>query len=677
MEIDGLSSSGAESFANLLKSITEGRKTIYISVPITTGSIFLQWYQREGFIIDPSSLEYKVKHQDNVISQNCEIARKKIKSIRMNNTDALIIDPTSFFISQWTQEDYHFFWGKIIESCANKVILLDGWQYSAGCCYEFLKAVNSGIETVAENGISLGRLSGSSLISNAIQELKQNSLPTLYLERVIRELGPSVIENTPSSQSSGEYKLHRFPSTVSISQPLYKDEVLNNLANDTNIAQFISFSPGQDFKLRFARIIGINPDKTFSSKREAIVELLSRTEDHLVNIRTFEPNRPKGGEFFYGKNDPDEILSLLSLQASKGLYTIINETIDINDGGVSGVSFANIVEFAPFDTPKCVDKPEVCSLPRAMALPILERVYGFLPALNYDASIRIEFSIHPQKRGLHKDHTIIWEKEKVGTIPTSASIIWPNRFSQMIGDKVFGLLIADAIGLPVPHGIVISRSIAPFSLGRETEKWNTWMRTCPKTRVPGKYPTIAGWKDPFEFMAAKNHKSHSDDYINIASLLIQDGVYAEYSGSLISRMEKLPLIEGVHGRGDNFMVGNAKPEELPKEVMDAVIKQHEIAYSSLGPVEMEWVYDGLAVWIVQLHRLKEEIAMGKETVYPGTPESFQIFDTNHGLESLRALISEIKGTSYGIILRGDVGITSHFGDLLRSAKIPSRIERIS
>jgi len=672
MDIDGRSSSDVKSFANLLKSITDGKKTIYISVPITTGPIFLQWYHAEGSALDPSSQEYKAKHQENVISKNREIAWRKIKEIRAVNSNALIIEPTPFFISQWAQEEYHFFWGKIIEDCVNKVILLDGWQYSAGCCYEFLKAMYSGIETVAENGMPLSRGLGSSLILNAIQELKQNSLPTVYLERVTRELGLSVTDDK-TSQATGNYKSHLPLSAVSI---LYKDEILNNLANDTNIAQFVSFSPGQELKLRFARIIGINPDKNFSSNREAIKALLNRAEDGLVNIRTFKSNQPKGGEFFYGKSDPDEILSILSLQASKGLHTIVNETIDINDGGVSGVFFANIIEFAPFDTPKCVDKAGVCSLPRTMAMHVLESVYGFRPALNYNASTRIEFSIHPKKRGLHKDHTIIWEKEEVGTIPTTASIIWPNGFSQMIGDKVFGLLITDAVGLPVPQGTVIPRSIAPFSLGRATEKWNTWIRTCPRTRAPGKYPTISGWEDPFEFMKANNHDSDSDDYKNIASLLIQDGVYAEYSGSLISRVGKDPLIEGVRGRGDDFMVGNAKPEKLPKEVIDAVKKQHEKAYSTLGPIEMEWVYDGLVLWILQLHLLKEEITIEKDIIYPGKSESFQIFHTNHGLESLRALISEIKGTSHGIILRGDVGITSHFGDLLRSAKIPSRIERV-
>ena len=47
-----------------------------------------------------------------------------------------------------------------------------------------------------------------------------------------------------------------------------------------------------------------------------------------------------------------------------------------------------------------------------------------------------------------------------------------------------------------------------------------------------------------------------------------------------------------------------------------------------------------------------------------------------GLESLRGLIASLKaGGNKGITLRGDIGLTSHFGDLLRRSKIPSRIKR--
>ncbi len=247
--------------------------------------------------------------------------------------------------------------------------------------------------------------------------------------------------------------------------------------------------------------LALSPNRRFRSHREAIEVLLSKADDGLVNIRTFHPKTPKGGHFFYGKSDPSEVLNIVSQQASRGLHTIVNETIDVTDGGVSGVALGSVVEFAPFETPKCVDEPEVCSLPRSMALQILENVYGFRPSLDFEEGMRVEFSIHPRRRGLRKEHTIIWEEEWVGDCDSKAYINWPNKFSKLIGDKVFGLLVADFLRLKVPKATVIARLVAPFSFGRSTDKWDTSIKHCPKVRTPGKFPTIKGWSDPFAFMS--------------------------------------------------------------------------------------------------------------------------------------------------------------------------------
>ena len=38
--------------------------------------------------------------------------------------------------------------------------------------------------------------------------------------------------------------------------------------------------------------------------------------------------------------------ALKELSADRGLYTIVNESIDEHDGGVSGVAYRNVLEFA-------------------------------------------------------------------------------------------------------------------------------------------------------------------------------------------------------------------------------------------------------------------------------------------------------------------------------------------
>jgi hypothetical protein len=89
-------------------------------------------------------------------------------------------------------------------------------------------------------------------------------------------------------------------------------------------------------------------------------------------------------------------------------------------------------------------------------------------------------------------------------------------------------------------------------------------------------------------------------------------------------------------------------------------------------VRFEWVYDGRQPWAVQLHR-GATLSSGR-TVYPGQANTYHRFDVANEIEALRTLITKIKGTGEGIILVGNVGVTSHFGDLLRKAKIPSWIE---
>ncbi len=70
--------------------------------------------------------------------------------------------------------------------------------------------------------------------------------------------------------------------------------------------------------------------------------------------------------------------------SAAGFHVIVNETIDVSDGGVSGVLEGGIMEFAPDDTPRCVEKPGVASLPRRQAIELLTLVYGLPDAIIAD-----------------------------------------------------------------------------------------------------------------------------------------------------------------------------------------------------------------------------------------------------------------------------------------------------
>lgn len=450
----------------------------------------------------------------------------------------------------------------------------------------------------------------------------------------------------------------------------YKDKILDRLATKANVAQFVSFDPS--LEQRYSQIFAHEANDKFELIEQAINEILNQSVENLVNIRSFDPSDPKSREFIYGLKNVSEVREALQRLAASGLYTIVNETIDICDGGVSGVLLGDVIEFAPGDTPRCVEKPGTAALPRQLGLRLLETVYGFTPSLDYSPQTRVEFSIHPLRRGFLHDHTIIWELEDVGiSHEANTEIVWPNNFSRFIGDKAYGLLIAHLLELPVADTTVIARTLAPFRFGKPTGSAEVWIRTCPAVQIPGKFTTKHGWCDPFKLMATED-----PDGEKIVSILSQASVEAIYSGALVvsenQQGSEEILIEGTRGFGENFMIGQKKPISLPDEIIRSVQNLYNLAAIKLGTVRMEWVADHNQVWIVQLHR--GAVKSSGRIIYPGNVLSYHRFDVEQGLEALRGLITTINNKNEGIILVGNIGITSHFGDVLRRAKIPSKIE---
>lgn len=312
-----------------------------------------------------------------------------------------------------------------------------------------------------------------------------------------------------------------------------------------------------------------------------------------------------------------------------------------------------------------------------MGMHLLKTVYGFAPVCDFDESYRVEFSLHPHREGLNKSHTIIWEYEKFEEYEFDIKIKWPNKFSRFIGDKPFGLIIADYLGFNVPYTTVISRNVPPFSFGQETGLREKWIRTAPIVKEPGKYYTGDKWTDPFILMQKEELKG--DNKINIASVLSQSAVEAVYSGgAIVSENQVNDVIEGVAGKGDNFMVGAEYLDSLPDNVLvklKALLNEIRNYHYLLGDVSIEWVFDGTKIWLVQLNQIKEK-GLGT-TIVTGKPAKYEKFYVEDGLEQLRTKIKAIKDSNIGIELIGDVGLTSHFGDVLRHANIPSFISKIS
>jgi hypothetical protein len=566
-----------------------------------------------------------------------------------------VIDPTIVAdLEGWTQGDYRTAWARIIQEYVRSVVFANGWQFSNGCTFEFVTATKAGIETFDEAWQPIDLASGVSLLRGAVRDVSSHGLPTEFLRGILEDLesleGPR--SELIAEDLDGETRN-------------FKDAVLDSLSNYGNVAQFVSFSPNLD--IRYSRIAGHSPNATFASFGDAIEALLRAAPEGSVNVRSYHPDSPKSREFIYGLRSVQEISDALHRLSEQGLFTIANETVDVNDGGVSGVVLGEVIEFAPKDTPRCVEKPGTVSLPRTIGLSMLQHVYGFAPTLP-SGRWRIEFSVHPIARGYRRGHTILWEAEPEGASQRAAHVRWPNHFSRFLGDKAFGLLLADSFGFPVPSTVVVSRNVRPFAFGRNTGTGQSWTRTCPMEPVPGKFTTVRGWTDPFKLFAQEDPE---EKYL--ASVISQEEVRAAFSGASIANQQEVALVEGVVGFGSDFMLGREGAQVLPPSIVAAVRSLMENLVQAVGgTLKVEWAYDEEMVWILQVQQI--EYPNAGMTVVPGNPSHFRRVHVSDGIEQFRSSVAEARTSGEGVIVVGSVGITSHFGDILRRSRVPSRIE---
>lgn len=624
-----------------------GSPIIYLSGPITSGPRFVELL-RAGSDIEDARQAAMTDNNAALVA-----AARELRSARAET----VVEPSSLSVGHWSQDEYLDLWVTFIERHARLILFMPGWEYSAGAAEEFGHAVANDLRTETVSGAPISLDDGVALLCAARDDLLAanagGELTGLAgrIDDVIARLGA----------------MPR-PAKV-IRTTLRKDESLDFLAErGFNVAQFVSFSPRSGAPHQeYARVIGYGANASFGDARSAIEALFDASPEHSVNVRSFDPSNPESRRFIEGLKSPAEASALVETLAANGLHTIVNETIDKSDGGVSGVLMSNILEFAPDATPRCVEsRDSVASLPRGWGRELLATVYRFPVQLSIPLGSRLEFSLHPRPRGWRQGNIIGWEFGDGEHIDDQPMLHWPNDFSRLIGDKTFGLLVAHHIGLPVPRTTVVNRRVAPFSFGRSTG-WNeSWIRTAPLEQVPGRFTTHRGWIDPFKLMRLEDGQDQE-----VVSVLAQEGVRPLYSGALIVAADGALILEGKQGEGESLMLGTSLPEDLPVNVETEVRRLFDHASAALGPVRLEWVFDGVRAWVVQLHRGATET--GAHHLTKGDADNWVTFDVKQGLEALRAKIRGLPEGS-GLALKGRVGLTSHFADVIRKAKIPARID---
>lgn len=616
-------------------------KVIYLSTPITTGPRYLAWRRANRSISGGPSSSTDLRLRAEVISKNINAIAPLRRRIRAAFPDAHVIDPTELDRPEWDQTDYHRYWLEVIERFADVVVFAHGWEYSTGCTLEFSAALERDLPIYDDDVKPIDLRVIRSRLMQAEWELRDAGLDPKAIIAAAETVA-GVLADSPAKMVA----------------PELKDDRLYQASRWTNVAQFASFDP----HLRPRHVL-LRGDAPATLDLASIVQtLLERSLDRRVNVRSFKVGESKGAPFVYGLETLSGVVAELRNLAGHGYYTIVNETIDVHDGGVSGVSAGGVAEFAPDATPRVVESQAAVQLPVEVAQAMLSSVYSVNIPVPQIESVRVEFSVHPNRVGTRGGHVCVWEIEDVGSFRATPATNWPNSFSRMLGDKCFGLLLADAYGANVPQTRVISRRVAPFFFGSPTGTGEWWLRTAPRQQEPGHFTTVPRWMDPYRLLSEEDPTGEW-----ISSVLSQEAVDAEFSGATLPLADQDDLVEGVAGGGGAFMLGGARPTRLPRHVVQAVRRAVSSLSMRLGPVRIEWAFDGERCWVLQMHRAAQ---LRGGVISPGHADEWLDYDPDSGLEALRALLPEATARGAGVRVMRPVGVTSHVGDLLRKARIP-------
>jgi hypothetical protein len=169
-----------------LSSTTEPRAATYVAGPITNGPLFLEWYAQRGRHLSVGTPEYRDARREAVVHPNVERGLAVARNLRQEGV-ATVIEPFSLDVPEWSQDDYRWFWGQVIEHLVARIHLLEGWSMSNGSAFECLTGLRAGLEVVHE-GHPLTPERAQALVGEALPGLDSAGADTGFLERVQAEL---------------------------------------------------------------------------------------------------------------------------------------------------------------------------------------------------------------------------------------------------------------------------------------------------------------------------------------------------------------------------------------------------------------------------------------------------------------------------------------------------------
>lgn len=184
--------------------VLNGEKAVYASSELTTGrrvnSILREVGLRRSSELRPKlgEEEYRTRIWNPNVAAAMAFARKLHHTL---GQDQIVITPAPFAAPGWNQSEYLAFWEQLIGTRIRAVYFNDGWQYSDGCTFEFLIALDRGLPTFDVEGKPLSASAGATLVESAIGRLQHDGQEFETLASYLSQLSHGMPLSTTQEES--------------------------------------------------------------------------------------------------------------------------------------------------------------------------------------------------------------------------------------------------------------------------------------------------------------------------------------------------------------------------------------------------------------------------------------------------------------------------------------------
>lgn len=171
--------------------VLNGEKAIYASSELTTGrrvhSVLREIGAQRSSELRPrlGEQEYMTRIWNPNVDSAMTFARRLHHSLGGNQ---LVITPAPFMAPGWNQQEYLAFWEALLRSRIKAVYFNEGWEYSNGCTFEFMVAVDQGLPTFDAAGVPLRLSDATAQVAEAIEVLQRDRLDSDVLVRTLGQM---------------------------------------------------------------------------------------------------------------------------------------------------------------------------------------------------------------------------------------------------------------------------------------------------------------------------------------------------------------------------------------------------------------------------------------------------------------------------------------------------------